>query len=108
MNEFIPTKLEEERGKDITFTTRITNKDLKWFEDAKRLIRQPKNSTAMKQLAQLGYYHVLHDEKISELLDIVVNNFRKNERTGITPGEYKIKDKFSNVIQNEFESDTLE
>ena len=97
--KFTPTKLEEERNKsDITFTSRLSAEDLKWFEHAKRLIQQPKNSTAMKQLAKLGYSHVLHDKKIMELLETVVNNFRKNQRTGVTESEFKIKDKFANVV----------
>jgi len=96
---FATTKLEEERNKsDITFSSRLSAEDLEWFEPAKRIIQQPKNSTAMKQLAKLGYYHVLHDEKIKELLKTVVDNFRKNQRTGVTDSEFKVKDKFANVM----------
>ena len=89
---FVRQTLDEERDdKDITFTTRNTPSDAAWFEHAKRLIQQPKNSTAIKQLARLGYEHVLHDKKIMEMLDMVVGNSRRNQRTGITESEFKIK-----------------
>jgi len=91
MPDFIPTKLEEERdSQEITFTTRITKEDAVWFEHAKRLIQQPKNSTAMKQLARLAYEYVLHDDKILRMLDTVMNNYRRNQRTGTTESEFKI------------------
>lgn len=104
---FTRTKLDEERNKkDITFTTRITNDDLIWFEHAKRLIQQPKNSTAMKQLARLAYEYVLHDKKIMQMLDTVINNYRRNQRTGVTEGEFKISNEPTNVIIDYDESDT--
>jgi len=76
---------------------------MRWFEQAKRLIQQPKNSTALKQLAKLGYVHVLQDKKIMEMLDIVINNFRRNQRTGVTESEFKVSTNFdkSNPFQDE-------
>ena len=89
---FVPTQLEEERNKnDIKFSVRIMPDEITWFEHAKRIIQQPKNSTALKQLAKVGYELVIHDKKIIDLLDTVVNNSRRNLRTGVTDSEYKIK-----------------
>jgi len=53
---FTPQKLEEEKAKDKgrTFTVWMSEDDDAWLNDAKRLIRQPKDSTALKQLAQIG------------------------------------------------------
>lgn len=73
-----------------TFTVRITENDKEWFVEAKKLIKQPKNSTALKQLAEIGFRHVLHDEKIKQILDTVLNNSRRNQRTGVTESEYNI------------------
>jgi len=88
---FIPYKLEEEKDKDdITFTVRITKTDKDWFEEAKKIILQPKNSTALKQLAKIGFSYVLQDQKLRDVLDEVVNNYRRNSRIGITDSEYKI------------------
>lgn len=82
-------KYREEENKDI-FTIRLVEEDKKWFEDAKRMIQQPKNSTALKQLAKLGYVFVLHDQKVKDLLVTVIENTRKNKRIGITESEYDI------------------
>jgi len=82
---------EDKNPNDITFTLRITEKDKAWFPEAKKMIKQPKNSTAMKQLAHIGAIVVLHDEKTSEILEIILNNYRKNKRLGIAESEYKIK-----------------
>ena len=85
-------KLDEEKSdKDITFTVRITPSDKKWFQDAKIFIRQPKNSTALKQLAEIGALNVLHDQKIAKILEVVRDNFRKNKRIGVSESEYNIK-----------------
>jgi len=84
---FIRTKLEINKE---TFNVRITDDMKTWFEEAKKIIQQPKNSTAIKQLAELGYYIVLHDEKIKKILATVLGNSKRNQRTGITESEYKI------------------
>ena len=89
---FRPYKLEEEKSKeDITFTVRITPSEQEWFKQAKIFIRQPKNSTALKQLAEIGALNVLHDKKIAKILEVVRENFRKNKRIGIAESEYNIK-----------------
>jgi len=87
---FRPYILEKDKKKDdITFTVRITPEDQKWFLPAKIFIKQPKASTALKQLAQIGATNVLHDKKINDILDILKNNIRRNERMGIPEREIK-------------------
>jgi len=88
---FTPTKLEEERNpNDIKFSVRITPEEKDWFQDGKLILRQPKNSTAMKQLAKIGYDQVIHDKKTRDLLNTVINNSRRNQRTGVTESEFNI------------------
>lgn len=87
---FVPYKEEEERSiKDKTFTTRLTASDLKWFKPAKEFIKQPKNSTAMKQLAEIGSIVVLHDKKVSQILEVVSANISRNKRLGIPDLEFE-------------------
>jgi len=91
-NNFTSQTLEEDKNPDdITFTTRVTKEDATWFEHGKRIIMQSKNSTAMKQLARIGYLQVLQDEKTKELLNMVLTNAKNNKRTGVTDSEFKIK-----------------
>lgn len=52
----------------------------------KNIIKQTKNSTAIKQLAAIGS-KVIRDEKMREILDIIFNNLRKNKRLGINEFE---------------------
>ena len=46
------------------------------------LLRQPKDSTALKMLADIGY-NVLQDRLTNSILDVVFKNKDKNERLGI-------------------------
>jgi len=91
MIEQKPFRKYSDEDKKETFTMRITEDDKSWFPEAKKIIRQPKNSTAMKQLAKIGYAFVLHDEKIRQTVVTIVENIRKNNRTGVTDSEYKFE-----------------
>lgn len=80
--------LDEEKDKDDkTFTTRLTPRDREWFIPAKKLLKQPKNSTAMKQLAEIGAIVVLHDPKMSKIIDVVLGNNRRKSRLGVPDSE---------------------
>ena len=85
---FVRYTLDEELNKDdYLFTIRITKKDKIWFIPALNLLKQQQQSTGMKQLAEIGALIVLHDPKTSKILDIVINNSRKNQRKGLTEFE---------------------
>ena len=73
----------------MIFTTRIIPWTDDWFIAAKRSIQQPKNSTALKQLALLGYI-VLQEAKTNLLLNTVTNNLRKNKRNKVRQSDYKL------------------
>jgi hypothetical protein len=65
-----------------SFTIRLNSEERKSFEENKYLLQQEKDSTAMKQLAEIGA-KVLHEEKVKQILELVMNNYRKNKRLGI-------------------------
>jgi len=69
-------------------TVKITPDMMGWFEDAKRFINQPKNSTALKQLALIGA-KVITDPKMSIVLSTIFGNLRRNTRMGITEWDYR-------------------
>jgi hypothetical protein len=81
---------QEKNEKDITFTTRITPSVKEWFEPAKLIIKQPKNSTALKQLAYLGYIYVTHDPMGKACFELNKENSRRIERNPVSEEEYKI------------------
>jgi hypothetical protein len=84
---FTPQRLEEERDKDKgrVFTIRLNEEEAKQLEEVMAFLQQPKDSTAYKQMFRLGYINVIHDEKIKAILTAVLENRRKNWRTGIEP-----------------------
>lgn len=74
--------LDEENKRQDNFTVRLNEEERIILDKAKMVLTQKKDSTAFKQLAMIGA-KVLHEEKISEILDICLNNKRKNKRLGI-------------------------
>jgi hypothetical protein len=86
-------KLEKE---DDNFTIRLTDTDKEWFLPAKALINQPKRSTAMKQLAEIGA-NVLQDQKIAKIFDVVKGNSYRNKRLGLQDNDYKLPENDANV-----------
>jgi len=79
----------ELKDRDKVFTMRITKDNEEWFIPAMKFIEQPKISTAMKQLAEIGASIVIHDKKTNAILDIILNNQRRNKRTGVSEWDYK-------------------
>jgi len=65
-----------------TFTIRFNDIERKEFDIARKQIKQPKDSTALKQLAWIGI-NVLQDQKIAKYLEIILGNLRKNKERGI-------------------------
>lgn len=80
---FEPSLLEEDRSptKDY-FTVRLNKEERAELDADKRFLRQPKDSTAIKQLAELGRI-VTHDPIIRTLTLTILKNERRNKRTGI-------------------------
>jgi len=89
-------KLDNERDNE-PFTIRLTDTDKVWFLPAKSFINQPKKSTAMKQLAEIGAIMVLQDPKVTKILDVLKGNSYRNNRLGIPELDYKDQENVTNV-----------
>jgi hypothetical protein len=74
-------RYNEEKVAD-SFTVRLNAEQRLELDNAKKILQQAKDSTALKQLAAIGA-KVLQEEKILEILGVVMNNYRKNKRLGI-------------------------
>lgn len=82
---FEPKLLEEERDKNsIVMPLRLNSQEQQEVKEAMLLFNQPKDSTALKILAHIGYLDVIHNEKSAYILNAVKGNLRKNKRTGIS------------------------
>jgi len=79
------TRYHEEKQRD-TFTVSLNEEERQLLEDCKHIIEQPKDSTALKQLAWIGA-KVLHEEKTAYILANVFKNKRNNKRNGIVDFE---------------------
>lgn len=82
-------KRSSEEKKTDTFTVKLNSDERLWLEGMKKLLQQEKDSTALKQLASIGS-KVLLDKKTSEILELVMNNYRKNKRLGIVTFEQNV------------------
>lgn len=81
---FVRYKLDEEKkaDKSTIFTVYMNNEEYEAFKRYKVILEQPKDSTALKQLAELGKI-LIDDKKTALILDTVFKNKRNNKRVGI-------------------------
>lgn len=79
MQPFIKQNLEE--SQDI-ITVRLNPEERDLLNKCKKILEQPKDSTAIKQMMMLSSY-VIHDNLTSNILGVVFANKRRNKRTGI-------------------------
>lgn len=81
---FSPTRYDEEREKDKSkvFTVRLNREEQERLNASKKVLQQPKDSTALKMLAEIGYI-VLHDQLTGQIIQKVFKNKEKNARLGI-------------------------
>ena len=86
---YVPFKRMNEEKKRDSFNIVMNEKALvegdftrAMLEDAKKALRQEKDSTAIKQLAAIGT-KVIHDPETAEILGVVLDNIRRNRRTGV-------------------------
>jgi dihydroorotase-like cyclic amidohydrolase len=99
---FTKQRTDEEQANDRyeVFTVRMNKAEYSELQEAKRLLMQEKDSTALKQLAELGASFVLHDQKTRLVLETVINNRRKNERLGVPMESPQYAETSANVTQN--------
>lgn len=81
---FVPFTLEEDKkiGGDKIITVRLSSKFLSLIEEDKKFLKQAKHSTVLKQLALIGHY-VLHDDLTGKIINVVLENKRKNKEIGL-------------------------
>lgn len=72
---------EEGKTKDV-ITIWLNSEERQLLEEAKQILEQEKDSTALKQLALLGF-KTLRQPENEYLLGVVFSNKRKNKRLGI-------------------------
>ena len=81
---FTQTILDEDKynkyGK--VFTMRLNNEQIKQLEWAKKVLSQPKDGTAMKQVFYFGLF-VWQQHLTNKVLKTVFKNKDKNWRTGV-------------------------
>lgn len=65
-----------------SFAVRLNKEQREILDKSKEILEQPKDSTALKQLALIGA-KVIHEEKTKYLLAVIYANKRKNQRLGI-------------------------
>jgi len=71
-----------EQKKEDTFTVKLNEEERRNLEEWKKAIHQEKDSTALKQLAYIGA-EVILDQKTKKIIEILLNNYRKNKRLGV-------------------------
>lgn len=62
---------------------KLNEEERKKLEIIKRYMQQPKDSTTFKQCLELVFAKVIRGNFSKEILNIVTNNIRKNQRIGI-------------------------
>jgi len=77
-----PFRPYNEKKKGDSFTIWLNEEERRQLEEWKKLIRQPKDSTAVKQLATIGA-KLIERQETKEIIEVLFNNDRKNTRTGI-------------------------
>lgn len=75
-------KYNESESLDV-FTIRLNEEERKLLDSLKLILQQEKDGTAFKQLALEIGAKVLQEEKVRGILEVVLNNYRKNKRLGI-------------------------
>lgn len=95
---FYSTRLEEERAQDKrkVMTVSLSLEEYAQLQEDMRTIKQPKDSTALKQLWKVGRI-VLHGSEMGEILKVIIGNSVRNERTGALLPEARSD---ANVTQN--------
>lgn len=83
------TLTEDRDDRYEIITVRINRKEREMINTVKKFIQQEKDSTAIKQLMLIGYEIVIQDQKTNRILDIIINNLRRNKRLGIMEVEVK-------------------
>ena len=81
--KFVNYTLEEDKDKSsIVISLKLNEEEQKQLKEAKKILEQEKDGTAIKQLMFIAI-KVLLEEKTQTILGVVYANKRKNKRLGI-------------------------
>jgi len=78
--------LDEEGKQQDVFTIRLNKEERELLDKCKKILEQSKDSTAFKQLANIGT-NVIHDKLMGGILVTVFKNKQRNKRHGIVEFE---------------------
>lgn len=80
---FTKYKLDEEKERETgkIFTIRLNAEEIKELQMAKKVIKQPKDSSAIKTLAKIGF-GVLQGKSPAWIIELALNNIQRNKRSG--------------------------
>jgi hypothetical protein len=79
---FVKYNIEDTKVKYI-FNIRLKKEERRELNEFKRLLKQPKDSTCIKTLAEIGKI-VLQDKKTALIIETLFKNKKNNKRSGIT------------------------
>jgi hypothetical protein len=84
---FTRTTLDEDANKESRiFTVRLNKEQIDQLEWSKKVLSQPKDSTAFKQVFEFGLF-VLQQDLTGKVLATVFKNKQNNWRTGVVDPE---------------------
>ena len=84
--ETVPFVRYHEKKKLDSFSVRLNPEERALLNICKKIIEQPKDSTALKTLAWIGA-KVIHEQKTAYIIDTLFKNKRKNSRLGLAEFE---------------------
>ena len=87
-------KYDLEENKTDIISVKHNSEDRSNLEQIKELLHQDKDSTAYKQAVEITL-KVLLEDKIMKFRYIVLNNYRRNKRIGITDYELKLDEEIN-------------
>lgn len=91
---------EGEKPKQDSFTIWLNEEERKELEYCKNIIQQPKDSTALKQLAHIGYLKLIGDHSFRWLLGQFSRNVYNNRKLGIPMEAPKLAESVGNQPEN--------
>ena len=86
-SKYLEEEKKEAYGDSEVISLKINAEERKRLDVLKSYLLQPKDSTVYKQIAEIFYSEVILGEKSSKFREIILENSRRNKRTGLTEFE---------------------
>jgi len=91
---------EGDKAKYDSFTIWLNAAERKELDYCKNLLQQPKDSTALKQLAHIGYLKLIGDHSARWLLGQFSRNLYNNRKSGVPMESPKLAESSGNPGEN--------